>query len=117
MALRAGRHSRRVQFERDVLDFEDRDAIEPKKTAKKTITRWADQRSIYAKDRIGSGGAQNLAIRAVKIVILWSDDVKPQDRFWMEGKLYEVTGIAEIGFHEALEIMGEEVIRGQDGDD
>jgi head-tail adaptor len=116
MSIAAGKFDRLVQFERDLLDLENRTGIEPDTITQKTVKRWAKVKSVKAKDRLltlQKDSRQSIAIRAVVIVCLWLDDITNGDRFTMEGRTYEITGVAEIGRRELVEVMGEEVERGQ----
>lgn len=112
MSSRAGKRDRMVDFERDITDFDDREDAEPGKKTVQTISAWAELLSISSRERLGAlAGNQSLAIRTVKIRILWEPNIKSKDRFWLDERLYNIVGISEIGRYEMLEILAEEVVR------
>lgn len=76
------------------------------------IETWADVAQVWAEKRDVSDGerfraAQTEAQITTRFRLLWSPqiaDVNPKDRIALDGALYDISGVKEIGRREGIEI-------------
>lgn len=67
------------------------------------VRMWMEKRDIRGRERIAAG-EQELASEATVWVGQWIDGVTPDMRLVDGDKVYNITGIAEIGRYETLEL-------------
>lgn len=70
-------------------------------------TLWADERPMRMDERFSSDARHSLRVSNFRI--WFRADVTPEMVIGFEGRDWRITGIAEIGLHEELEITAEAV--------
>ena len=104
MGLSAGKRDRRITIER--YTGEDRDSFNnPVKNWAPLATVWAEKNDVSDGERVAAQEAG--AEITTRFRILWSPDVAsvdPKCRIVLDGRVYDVTGVKEIGTRVGLEI-------------
>lgn len=73
---------------------------------------WSDLRTVWAALKYDSADEevaanQNYARRVVTFTMRWTSGLTAVDRLRCDGVTYDVKGITEIGFREAIEVKAE----------
>ena len=100
--MKAGRMDRRITIEEIVESRDSYGAVI--KTWALFATVWAEVRPVRSRELIAS--AKVTAEFDTVFRCRWLDGVLPSMRVVHDGAAYDVTGIAEIGRRDGLEIMG-----------
>lgn len=101
--MRAGDLDRRVTIRRIVDRTEDAHGGEVEVWADLAIVS-AEVRPISDGERWRTGEAQVAAVSTHRFCIRWGLGVGPLDRLQYEGRVYEITGVKEIGRRVGQEI-------------
>lgn len=103
MGLAAGDLDRRLRIERAVLT---RDGFGEEIAVWGLLAGvWAGKRDVSDRERIAS--AEVAAEITTRFVIRWSPDVadvNPKDRIVFDGRIFDISGVKEIGRREGLEV-------------
>jgi SPP1 family predicted phage head-tail adaptor len=110
----SGKFDRTVEFEADIVDESVRVGLEPKKTTVSLAKRRASAQSIMSGERFKSG--QEFNKNLVRLWLRYFSNVNNAQRFKLEGRLYQIISVAELGRRQKLEIVGEEIQRDVQGD-
>ena len=101
--LDAGRLDRRVTIQR--ITSRTQDAYGGEVAVWSDLaTVWAEVRPISDGERWRTGEAQIAAVATHRFCIRWGLGVGPLDRLQYEGRVYEITGVKEIGRRVGQEI-------------
>ena len=101
MPLNAGLLNRRVTIQMRVASRDASGGVVETYTERATV--WADARPMSGREVVAAGNL--VASEMIEFTLRHRDDVEPTDRIVMDGRVFAIDYIAEIGLREGLRIV------------
>jgi SPP1 family predicted phage head-tail adaptor len=99
-----GNKNKKIVIKSPVLTYTKGDVV---KTWVTLATVWADERPMRMDERYASDARHSM--RVANFRIWFRDDVTPEMAVEFEGLTWRITGLAEVGFREELDITAEAI--------
>lgn len=104
MASNPGKKNRKITIEAVTVT---NTLGEVTKTWSTLATVWAEERPLRMDERFTAGASHS--VRVSNFRVWYRDDVTPEMRLSYAGLTWRITGLAELGFREELDITAEAV--------